>query len=411
MNRVVITGAGVVCPLGDDVTQMMARLGAGASGVRVMDSWNRYGTLRCQLGAPVALRGEKAIPRKMRRTMSRMSIFAVQAAEQAIAQARLDAACLSDGRTTGCVMGSTTGSPHAITASYETLLGGGDYAMMGGPDFFRCLSHTVTLNLAQYFGIQGTALATSAACASGLQALGSGYEVIRSGRHPVMLCGGADELHETTVGSFDILFAASTGYNDRPAQTPRPFDSARDGLVCGEGAGVVVLEEREHARRRGATILGEILGYHTCSSGSHVTLSDPEAMARCITAALSDADCEPHDIGYVSAHATGTTQGDAAEATAIASVFGDAVPVSSLKGHLGHTLAASGAIELIASLHMMHGQTLLPTRNLITVDAQCAGVQHVTAPRPHRFARFLKNSFAFGGINAALVCAQPESTS
>jgi len=408
-KRVVITGYGVVSPIGYSVTDMMQGLESGLCATRTMPpSWNRFGKLRCQVGASIELRDPKAIPRAMRRTMSTMSIFGVQAAVQALQHAGIDAAGIPDNPRFGCIMGSTTGSPQAITHTYELLLAKSEYMLLGASEFFRCVSHTVALNVAQYFGIKGVVSATSAACASGLQAVGAAFDQIRLGRQDVILCGGAEELHETVVGSFDILYAASCKFNDSPPQTPRPFDVQRDGLVCGEGAGVIVLEEYEHARRRGANILAEVLGYHTCSNGVHVSQSDDSSMRVCMRTALDEAKLNPREIGYVGAHATGTTQGDAAEASAIAAVFGSQVPVSSLKGNMGHTLGASGAIELAATIEMMRTQTLYPTHNLEEIDPACAGINHLQEKKSARFNAFLKNSFAFGGINAAIACALPR---
>jgi len=405
-KRAVITGYGAVTPIGYSVEEMMHGLAAGACATRTMPpSWNRYGKLRCQVGAPVELRDPKAIPRALRRTMSPMSIFAVQAAIQALKHANIDSAGIPSNPRIGCIMGSTTGSPIAITQTYETLLSGNEYEMLGASEFFRCVSHTVALNVAQYFGVKGVVSATSAACASGLQAVGAAYDQIRLGRQDVVLCGGAEELHETVVGSFDILYAASSKYNDSPSRTPRPFDIARDGLVCGDGAGVVVLEEYEHAKARGAKILAEVIGYHTCSNGIHVSQSDDVSMALCMRTTLDAAGLSPREIGYVNAHATGTPQGDAAEAKAVRAVFGPDIPVSSLKGNMGHTLGGSGPIELAATIEMMNSGTIYPTHNLEEVDPACAGIGHVREKTPHKFSTFLKNSFAFGGINSAIACS------
>jgi 3-oxoacyl-[acyl-carrier-protein] synthase II len=237
------------------------------------------------------------------------------------------------------------------------------------------------------------------------------FEVIRAGRQHAMLCGGAEELHPTVTGSFDMLMAASTGYNDRPGEASRPFDAARDGLVCGEGAGILLIESLERARQRGAPILAEILGFQTCGGGGHISESNREGIARCMQDALADAGCGPGAVEYVSAHATGTLQGDGEEAAAIREVLGGAVPVSSLKGHLGHTLGASGAIELAAVVRGLREGRLYPTRNLETVAESCRGVRHVVTLETTRARVFLKNSFAFGGINATLICRlQPEES-
>jgi 3-oxoacyl-[acyl-carrier-protein] synthase II len=405
-HRAVITGYGVVTPIGYSVAEMMQGLEQGTCATQKMPpGWNRFGRLRCQVGAPVELRDPKGIPRSARRTMSTMSIFAVQASMQALQHAGIDPSSIADDPGFGCIMGSTTGSPQALTQTYEILFAKNEYEMLGASEFFRCVSHTVAMNVAQYLGIKGVVSATSAACASGLQAVGAAYDQIRLGRQQVILCGGAEELHETVVGSFDILYAASSKFNDSPSRTPRPFDAQRDGLVCGEGAGVIVIEEYEHAKRRGANILAEVVGYHTCSNGIHVSQSDDLSMTTCMNTALESAKLKPGDIGYVSAHATGTQQGDAAEARAIKAVFGGDVPVSSLKGNMGHTLGASGPIELAATIEMMRSQVIYPTRNLEEIDPSCAGIGHVTQKTPRPFTTFLKNSFAFGGINSAIACS------
>jgi len=408
LNRVVITGYGVVTPIGRSVGEMMNGLARNVCATRVMSDWNRLGPLRCQVGAPVEIQNPTAIPRQFRRTMSRMSIMAVQAANQALAQAGIQASSIPENPRFGCVLGSTTGSPETTTQSYQTLLAQHDYTLLGAAEFFRCVPHTVMLNVAQYLGVKGMAMATAAACASGLQAVGLAYDLIRLGRQDVILCGGAEELHETVVGSFDILYATSSRYNDSPSRTPRPFDSDRDGLVCGEGAGVLMLESLDHAMRRGANILAEVVGYHTCNNGIHVSQSDSASMAACMRTVLQAAELKPEDIGFVNAHATGTIQGDLAEAQAIAEEFGKDVPVSSLKGHLSHTLGASGAIELAAVVEMMRNGVIYPTRNLKNIDPACAGIGLIQDVTPCRFRAFLKNSFAFGGINAAIACVAYE---
>jgi 3-oxoacyl-[acyl-carrier-protein] synthase II len=402
---VVITGYGVVCPIGYSVDEMMSGLEAGACAtVSMAEGFNRFSPLQTSVYAPVELRDAKSIPRALRRTMSPMSIMAVQASNQALQQARIDPASIRGNPEFGCIMGSTAGSGQALARTYEMLLSGNAYMQLGASEFFQCISHTVALNVAQNFGITGVVSATSAACASGLQAVGAGFDQIRLGRQEAMLCGGAEELHETVIGSFDILYAASTRYNDSPSKTPRPFDAARDGLVCGDGAGALVLENLEHAQARGATILAEIVGYHTSSNGTHVSQSEDGSLEACMRAALEMAKLAPAEVGYLNAHATGTPQGDAAEVRAIAQLLGDRVPVSSLKGNMGHTLGGSGAIELAATIEMLRRQVIYPTHNLDEVADDCSGIQHVQQKRPHRFDTFLKNSFAFGGINAAIAC-------
>jgi len=407
LKRVVISGVGAVSGLGNDVPSLIFGIEQGKSAVQYMEGWNQYIGLRSLVGAPAELKDEKAIPRKSRRSMGRMSIFSVQAAEQALDDAYLDRERLSSGRV-GCIIGSTMGSAESLNDTFEIMLPERDLTQLTAMKFFQCVSHTAAMNVAQYLGITGYVMATSAACASSLQAIGAGYDLIRLGKQDVILCGGSEELHPTVTGSFDILFATSTGYNNEPHRTPRPFDSERDGLVCGEGSGILVLEEYKHARRRKAKIYAEIVGYHTGGSGDHVSQSNKASMALCLQKALASANISSSDVDYINAHATATIQGDKAEAEAIGEVFGDLVPVSSLKGYIGHTLGASGAIELIVSLDMMQKGTIYPTLNLETVSRDCQGIHHVMNPLTRDIGIMVKNCFAFGGINAALVCKRLE---
>ncbi|MEI6645588.1 MAG: beta-ketoacyl-[acyl-carrier-protein] synthase family protein [bacterium] len=403
MKRVVITGMGAVTPLGGSVSETIQALDDGRHAIRRAPELEACKGLRSWLAAPAELKNEKLIPRQNRRSMSRMSIFAAQAAQEAARVAGYEARQFDAGRV-GCVAGSTTPSPMTIHAIYETFIPTRDFGLIQAMQFFQSMSHTVAMNLAQYLGLQGRFLSTNAACASGLQAIGTAYELIRAGSQDAIFCGGAEEYHSTVTGVFDMLLAASTKYNDDPDQASRPFDAARDGLVCGEGAGILFLEEREHALARGATIYGEILGFDTCSGGTHISESNRECIAQCMRQALVNAACTPADIGYVSAHATATLQGDGEEAAAIHAVLGDAVPVSSLKGHLGHTLGASGPIEMISTIAGLRKGRIYPTRNLTCVAEECKGIRHVTEIESSNVTCFMKNSFAFGGINASLVC-------
>lgn len=404
LKRVVITGVGSVSPLGYGADELWDGLQRGVCATKYLEEWNAYGGMRSLLGAPLELRDERKIPRKFRRTMSPMSVYGAQAVDQALADAGIERDEVMENPKVGAIMGHTTGSPITLTETYKTLLPQNSLSMLTASAFFQCLSHTVVFNVAQYLGLTGVVMATSAACASGLQAVGAGYDFVRLGRQDIMLCGGAEELHPTVTGSFDILDATSYNYNNNPSMTPRPFDRERDGLVCGEGGGVVLLEEYERARKRGARIYCEITGYATCGNGTHVSQSDPAAMVLCMDRALADAGADPGSVDYVNAHATGTTQGDAAEVEAIAKIFGDRPPVSGFKGSLGHTLGASGPIELIACLEMMRRGVILPTHNLENVAPDCEGVWHVQSALEQPIKRFLKNSFAFGGINAVVVC-------
>jgi 3-oxoacyl-[acyl-carrier-protein] synthase II len=332
-----------------------------------------------------------------------MSIFAAQAADEALADAGITLAD-EDLWRVGCVIGSTMGSAKSINDVFETMLPDKDLSKLNSTMFFQCMSHTATVNVAQYLGLNGTIMAASAACASALHAIGIGYDMIRLGRQDILLCGGAEELHPTVTGSFDILFATSTKFNDNPQKTPRPFDRDRDGLVCGEGSGILILEDYERAVRRNAMIYAEIKGFSTTASGLHVSQSNKESMIMCIQQALGDSGVKAEEIDYINAHATATLQGDQEEAEAIREIFGAAVPVSCLKGHIGHTLGAAGSIELAATLKMMETGVIYPPLNLENVSRDCEGIQHVMQPLKKQVNTVLKNGFAFGGINAALVC-------
>jgi 3-oxoacyl-[acyl-carrier-protein] synthase II len=395
----------VVSPFGNGVAALMQGIDAGRSAVRAMEGWEQYSGLRSLVGAPVTMQDEKLIPRQKRRSMGRMSIFAAQAADEAIADSGFKLADEDPWRV-GCVIGSTMGSAKSINDAFELMLPDKDLSKLNSTMFFHCMSHTAAVNTAQYLGLNGTIMAPAAACASALHAIGTGYDLIRLGRQDVLLCGGAEELHPTVTGSFDILYATSTKYNDRPHMTPRPFDKDRDGLVCGEGSGLLVLEEYEHAVKRKARIYAEITGYCTTANGLHVSQSNKASMVACMHRALDEAGLKPSDIDYISAHATATIQGDQEEAEAVRDLFGASVPVSSLKGYIGHTLGASGAIELAASLKMMERNVIYPTLNLEAVSPECDGIRHVMQPLKQPVKTVLKNGFAFGGINAALVYRQ-----
>jgi 3-oxoacyl-[acyl-carrier-protein] synthase II len=402
VKRVVVTGRGVVSALGDNLDSLMLGLANQTSAICTMQGWDNYKGLRSFLGAPAELKDEKEIPRKARRSMGRLSLFAVQAAKQAIGEGKIDSELLLSNRF-GCIMGSTMGGASDLHEAFSTMLPHQDLSELSSMSFFKCVSHTAAMNVAQALGIKGYVMATSAACASSLQALGLGYELIRSGRQDVLLCGGSEELHPIVTGTFDILFATSTHFNDKPTQSPRPFDKKRDGLVCGEGAGVLLLEEYEHARRRGVPILGEVVGYSTCGSGAHVSQSSREGMRSCMQEALLDAQIKAEEVDYISAHATATLQGDQAEAEAIGDVFGDKASVSSLKGYIGHTLGASGSIEVVAALEMMRTRQVYPTLNLSEIDPACSQINHVVKLIEKDLNFVVKNCFAFGGINASLV--------
>lgn len=405
MKKVVITGLGIKTPLGDDVETFCQALQNGACAIKSMPEWDQYSELTSRVAAPTRLTEQeiKSIPRSSRRSMGRLAIFAALAAKKAVNDAKISEDELSDG-STGCIIGSTMGSPESILTAMRSLIKNNSFTELSAMQFFKCVSHTAAMNVSNYLNIRGYISATSSACASSLQAIGQSAALIANGQQQIMLCGGAEEVGISVTGSFDILYAASHNFNSQPQKSSRPFDAERDGLVCGEGAGIIILEEYEHAKARGAHIYGEVTGYASCGSGNHISQSDFPSIVRCIRSALKNAHCSPTTIGYISAHATATIHGDAVEVAAMREVFGNNTPMSSMKGHIGHTMGASGAIETIASLIMMRDSIIYPTINLDNVAADCQYDAHITTPTPLKFDAFIKNCFAFGGINAVLVC-------
>lgn len=401
MRRVVVTGIGVVSPLGIGVATLMEGLMSNRSGISRLEALEGVRGLRPRLGGVVKGCDGAHIPRKYRRSMTAMSIFATVAASEALAQADVDHDRLSHSRT-GLCLGSTLGSAYALQDFFGHYLPATSIEGIRSTEFFKIMNHTCAANLTQYFGITGRVMAPSAACSTGCQAVGLAAECIASGKQDLMLCGGAEELHPLTVGTFDIIQAASTAFNNDPESTPRPFDDARDGIVCAEGAGMLLLESLDSAKARGSRILGEIVGFASTADPSNLASPCPQSIAACMHSALEDAGLSPGDIDYVNAHATGTVLGDAAEAEAIAEIFGARPSVSSLKGHLGHTMAASGAIELVACLEMMRLGVIVPTRNLAASTYACSLRMPLTLERG-LFTVFLKNSFGLGGINTAIV--------
>jgi 3-oxoacyl-[acyl-carrier-protein] synthase II len=377
-------------------------LRSGRSGIVQHPEWASCEGLVTRLGADVPDLSPDAIPRKAARTMGRVSVLATVATQQALDDAGLVAADLHSGRV-GLAYGSTHGSTSAMETFCRQLYGGGGLMGLGASAYLKFMSHTCAANLAQHFSFRGRVLPTCSACTSASQAIGAGYEAVRYGLQDIMVCGGAEEMHLLHAAVFDLMYATSTRYSDRPHETPRPFDVARDGLVVGEGAGTLVLETLEGARARGARIHGEVLGYGTNCDGTHVTSPSAEGMRGAIERALADARLAPSEVDYVNAHGTATELGDIAESHATHGVFGPDIAISSTKGATGHTLGACGAIEAIFCLVMLRDGFLVPTRNLTEVDPRCAPLDYVRALRETRPTTIMSNNFAFGGINTSLV--------
>nr|WP_197082945.1 beta-ketoacyl-ACP synthase [Chromobacterium sp. LK11] len=405
MRRVVITGMAGITSLGHDWPAIAAKIQAGRNGVRAMPEWENFPDLNTRLGAPVddfALPAH--YPRKMSRAMGRVAQMAVCATERALLDAGLlQDPCIKDGRM-GVAYGSSSGSVAPIQA-FGQMLATGSMAGVTSTSYIQMMSHTAAVNIGLYFGLTGRVIPTASACTSGSQALGYAYETIRFGRCDLMIAGGAEEMSAGGAAVFDTLYATSQR-NDEPAHTPRPFDRDRDGLVVGEGACTLVLEEREHALARGAVIYAEICGFGTNSDGSHITQPEAPTMARAMQLALDDAGLSAGAIGYVNAHGTATDRGDIAETQATAAVLGRA-PISSLKSYFGHTLGACGALEVWLTVEMLRAGWLAPTLNLDQVDPACGELDYLTGEIRRADVEYaMSNNFAFGGINTSLILKQ-----
>ncbi len=403
MRRVVVTGMSGVTALGNDWPTIRDNFAAGRTGIRYMQEWDRYGGINTRLAGPVTdFTIEGRYPRKKTRTMGRVSELAVFATEQALADAGLLNDPVVRGGRTGIAYGSSFGSPDAVLGFCELKMQGSS-RKLNATSYIQMMSHTSLVNIGLFFGVTGSMIPTSSACTSGSQGIGYGFEAIRFGKADVMIAGGAEELDITDSAVFDTMFATSSR-NDKPAENPRPFDRDRDGLVIGEGAATLILEDYEHAHARGARILAEIVGFGCNSDGSHVTQPQAATQAIALRLALDDAGLPPAAVGFLSGHGTATEWGDIAEAKATFEVFGGNVPMHSLKGHFGHTLGACGAIEAWLSIAMMRDGWFCPTANLVNVDERCAPLDFIMAhPRSLKVEFLMSTNFAFGGINTALL--------
>jgi 3-oxoacyl-[acyl-carrier-protein] synthase II len=345
LKRVVITGIGTISPFGRGIENLVSALLAGKSGVVQVPELADITGMRTRVAALATGVNPMEIHRKFRRSMSSMSVFATLASLDAAAMAGITETQLCGGRL-GVSLGSTIGSPQTMQEFFQDFGRDNSLERMKSTLFFHIMNHSCASNVAQALGVTGRILAPSAACSTSSHAVGYAAEMIGIGKQDFMLCGGADEFHPLTSGTFDIMNAASTAFNDSPTSTPRPFDRDRDGIVCGEGSGILLLESLESAEGRGAAIFAEITGFATNSDPGSIANPNSSCIADCMRQALDDAQVKPEQIDYINAHATATVQGDIAECEAISSVFGKAAPTSSLKGHLGHAMAASGTGRL-----------------------------------------------------------------
>ncbi len=407
MARVAITGMGATTPLGSDVETMWRNLLAGCSGVSTVTAFDPSRLRTRFAGVVRGFDPEVAVGRREARRMDRYCQFAVAAAKQAIAAAGLDLRETEPART-AVYIGSGIGGIQTMLECHRVLL-------ERGPDRVSptvvpmMMPNSAAAQVSILFGIRGRALTPVTACATGNDAIGEAYRLIRRGEADVALAGGAEAaITELTLAGFGNAQALSTR-NEEPARASRPFDADRDGFVVAEGAGILVLEAWDRAARRGAPVLAEIIGYGATSDAYHIVAPEPEGAgaAAAMRQALDDAGLAPEDVGCISAHATSTPAGDAAEARAIRRLFGAAarrVPVTANKSMLGHMLGAAGAVAAVALVRTVQEGIVPPTINLEHPDPDCE-LDHV-ALRPRRVDGVLvgvSNSFAFGGHNSVLV--------
>lgn len=401
MSRVVITGLGIYSCIGYNLEEVRNSLFRGISGI-VLDQGRKDFGYRSGLTGRVERPQLKGIlDRRARMMLPEQGEFAYMATVEALKNALIGDEWL-DSREIGIIYGNDSSAKPTIDAT-DIIREKGDTLMVGSGSVFQTMNSTVTMNLSTIFRLKGINYTLSAACASGSHAIGTGYFFIKSGLQDMIICGGAQEVNIHSMGNFDALSAFSIRESE-PAKASRPFDRDRDGLVPSGGAATVILESLESALKRGAPILGEVIGYGFSSNGGHISNPTIDGPARSIEMAVRDSRLNIKDIGYINAHATSTPIGDAKEARAIDSVFGDhKPPVSSTKSMTGHECWMSGASEIVYSMLMMQNGFIAPTINFENPDEDTACLNIVAETLETGFDTFLSNSFGFGGTNSTLI--------
>lgn len=403
-RRVVVTGGSMVSALGNDWQTALKNLKAKKNFVRYMNEWDeKYPLMNTRLAVPVDFEIDKEkYPRKATRGMGRVAQMALVATDGALEDAGLlGSPELSAGRA-GIAYGSSIGSVDSLMEMYSMLVTN-DTSKVGSTTYIKAMPQTCAANLEVYYHLTGRIITTNTACTSGSLSIGYAYEAIKWGKQDIMIAGGAEEFCTMDTATFDTLFSTSTK-NSTPQLTPSAYDKDRDGLVIGEGSGTLILEEYEHAKARGAKIYAEIAGFGTTTDGTHITSPNRPTIAHAIQLALEDAGLSPDQIGYVNTHGTGTSAGDITETNATFDVFKRAVPVSTVKNYIGHTLGACGAIESWLTINMMREGWFMPNLNLVNLDPECAPLDYITGDgRNIQTDYVMNNNFAFGGINTSLI--------
>ena len=400
-QRVVITGMGIYSCLGKSLDEVRQSLYDGKSGI-VLDPQRKEMGFRSGLTAKLDMPNLKGIlSRNQRVYMAEEGAYAYMATAEALRQARLDQDYL-DTHEVGILYGNDS-SAEAVVRSTDIMREKKDTTLIGSGAIFQSMNSTVTMNLACLFKLKGINLTVSGACASGSHAIGLGSLLIQMGLQDCVVCGGAQEVNPYSVGSFDGISAFSIR-EDEPTKASRPFDRDRDGLVPGGGAATLIVESFEHAVKRGAPILAEIVSWGFSGNGDHISTPNVDGPSRSLELCLRNGGVTPDQIGYVNAHATSTRIGDAREARAIARLFGDyKVPVTSTKSQTGHEMWMAGASELIYSILMMKHDFIAGNINFENPDDDTACLNIVPETREARFDQFLSNSFGFGGTNSTLI--------
>ena len=400
MNRVVITGLGIYSCLGKNKSEVRESLLVGKSGI-ILDPARKAMGYRSGLTGTVERPQLKGVlDRRARIMLPEQGEYAYVATTEALAQAGLDQDYM-DKHEVGIIYGNDSSAMPVIEA-IDIIRAKKDTMLVGSGNVFQALNSTVNMNLATIFRFKGINFTVSAACASGSHAIGLATMFIRNGMQDCIVCGGAQETNVYSMGNFDALGAFSVRENN-PTMASRPFDRDRDGLVPSGGASTVILESLESARRRGAKILGEVIGYGFSSNGEHISNPTVQGPARSLRGAMKDSGLQASEIDYINAHATSTPQGDASEAQAIAEVFGNKVPVSSTKSMTGHECWMAGASEIVYSMLMMEHSFMAPNINFENPDEHSAKLNIVTEARNKNIDVFLSNSFGFGGTNSTLI--------
>lgn len=406
MQRVVVTGMGIVSCLGNELGAVALALREGRSGTRFAPEFAENGVRSHVCGLP-DLSAEPTIERRFRRFMGEPALYACHAMRKAIADAQLTAketASVRCGLVVGCGSGSLTQFLHAI----DTLRAKG-VQHVSPYTVPQVMGSTTSACLATTFGIRGTTYSMSSACATSAHCVGHAFELIRLGKQDLVFAGGAEEAGWPSAALFDAMGALSTGYNDRPWAASRPYDAGRDGFVIAGGSGIVTLESLDHARSRGARIHAEMVGYGTSSDGMDMIVPTADGMVRAMRSALQDSGIG--EIGYINAHGTSTPAGDIIELEAIGQVFGERIPlISSTKGLSGHAMGASGVHEIIYSLLMMKGGFIAGCANLTDIDSQARSYPLVTQCVQQPLGTLMSNSLGFGGSNACLIFRDWEAS-